>query len=85
MASGAQRTVADTGNLMAGRGPAGRGTSSTTQADSAAEAGEGRQQLRALIQLGRERGYLTHRRYQRPSGREFRGHRCDGKHCQHLR
>jgi RNA polymerase primary sigma factor len=60
MASGAQRTVAETGTVMAGRRPAGRGTASATQADSAASAGERRQQLRALIQLGRERGYLTH-------------------------
>jgi RNA polymerase primary sigma factor len=42
---------------MVGRRPAGGGTSCATQADSAAE---GRQQLRALIQLGRERGYLRH-------------------------
>ncbi|MDE1181062.1 RNA polymerase sigma factor RpoD [Paraburkholderia sp.] len=59
MASGAQRTVADTGAATNGaRG--GKGAVPAAQADSATDAGERRQQLRELIQLGRERGYLTH-------------------------
>ncbi|MDF3835975.1 RNA polymerase sigma factor RpoD [Cupriavidus basilensis] len=59
MASGAQRTVADTG-ATAGKKTAGRGAASAAQGESASEASERSQQLRALIQLGRERGYLTH-------------------------
>ncbi|AJG19559.1 RNA polymerase sigma factor RpoD [Cupriavidus basilensis] len=60
MASGAQRTVAETKTALTGKKPVGRGAASTTQADPATEATERSQQLRALIQLGRERGYLTH-------------------------
>ncbi|MGO4809825.1 RNA polymerase sigma factor RpoD [Cupriavidus sp. 2MCAB6] len=60
MASGAQRTLAESKTALAGKKPAGRGAASTAQADPATEATERSQQLRALIQLGRERGYLTH-------------------------
>ncbi|MGT2457182.1 RNA polymerase sigma factor RpoD [Cupriavidus basilensis] len=60
MASGAQRTLAESKTALTGKKPAGRGAASTAQADPATEATERSQQLRALIQLGRERGYLTH-------------------------
>ncbi|AQV93875.1 RNA polymerase sigma factor RpoD [Cupriavidus necator] len=59
MTSGAQRTAAKT-RVAASKDLGQTNTASTAQPGSAAEATERSQQLRALIQLGRQRGYLTH-------------------------
>jgi RNA polymerase primary sigma factor len=61
MASGEQRTVAKTGSTTASRKDAGKNAvMPAVPADSALEADQRRQQLRDLITLGRERGFLTH-------------------------
>ncbi|WP_316149411.1 RNA polymerase sigma factor RpoD [Cupriavidus sp. BIC8F] len=60
MTSGAQRTAAKTreAGVVKDLGQASAG--STAQPDPSTEAAARSQQLRALIQLGRQRGYLTH-------------------------
>jgi RNA polymerase primary sigma factor len=60
MTSGAQRTTAKAREAGAGKRHGGTGTDSATQPVPAAEAAERSLQLRALIQLGKQRGFLTH-------------------------
>ncbi|WP_432260297.1 RNA polymerase sigma factor RpoD [Cupriavidus sp. TMH.W2] len=59
MTSGAQRTAAKT-RAAAAKDIGQTNPAPTAQTDPAAEATARSQQLRALIQLGRQRGYLTH-------------------------
>ncbi|SOY43994.1 RNA polymerase sigma factor RpoD [Cupriavidus taiwanensis] len=58
MTSGAQRTAAKT--RAAAVKDTGQATPAAAHTDPTAEAAARSQQLRALIQLGRQRGYLTH-------------------------
>ncbi|KWR91439.1 RNA polymerase sigma factor RpoD [Cupriavidus sp. IDO] len=60
MTSGAQRTVAKTREAGGIKNPGQTSAGSTAQPDPSIEAAARSQQLRALIQLGKQRGYLTH-------------------------
>jgi len=60
MTSGAQRTASKAGETAAIKGLGGTSAGTTARPDSPMEIAERSQQLRALIQLGRQRGYLTH-------------------------
>ena len=60
MASGEQRATAETAATTVSKKQASKNPMPAAPADSALEADERRQHLRELIQLGRERGYLTH-------------------------
>ncbi|AGW90513.1 MULTISPECIES: RNA polymerase sigma factor RpoD [Cupriavidus] len=60
MTSGAQRTAAKSGDAGAVKVPGDTSAGASAQPDPSTEATERSQQLRALIQLGRQRGYLTH-------------------------
>ncbi|MBP0632805.1 MULTISPECIES: RNA polymerase sigma factor RpoD [unclassified Cupriavidus] len=60
MTSGAQRTAAKSRDAGAIKGLGQTPGGSAAQLDPSAEAAARSQQLRALIQLGKQRGYLTH-------------------------
>ncbi|MGY2486044.1 RNA polymerase sigma factor RpoD [Cupriavidus sp. CP313] len=60
MTSGAQRTAAKTREAGVVKDLGQTSAGSTAQPDPSTEAAARSQQLRALIQLGRQRGYLTH-------------------------
>ncbi len=60
MTSGAQRTAAKTREAGIVKDLGQTSAGSTAQPDPSTEAAARSQQLRALIQLGRQRGYLTH-------------------------
>ncbi|WP_354683783.1 RNA polymerase sigma factor RpoD [Cupriavidus necator] len=60
MTSGAQRTAAKTREAGAVKDSGHANAGSTAQPDPSTEAAARSQQLRALIQLGKQRGYLTH-------------------------
>jgi RNA polymerase primary sigma factor len=60
MTSGAQRTVAKTREAGGVKNPGQTSAGSSAQPDPSIEAAARSQQLRALIQLGKQRGYLTH-------------------------
>ncbi|MFS8977514.1 RNA polymerase sigma factor RpoD [Cupriavidus necator] len=60
MTSGAQRTAAKAREAGAGKDLGQKNAGPTAQPDPSTEAAARSQQLRALIQLGKQRGYLTH-------------------------